>query len=53
MWISSTGGPVTLDRGDRLSFYFCSGYAFHAAAGSLRQTGDHRGRRRLLRTGPG
>jgi hypothetical protein len=25
--------PVTLQRADRLSFYFCSGYSFHTAAG--------------------
>jgi dienelactone hydrolase len=25
--------PVTLNRADRLSFYFCSGYSFHTAGG--------------------
>lgn len=32
--------PVTLERADRLSFYFCSGYAFHEADGTLVQNGD-------------
>ena len=32
--------PVTLNRADRLSFYFCSGYAFHTATGVLEQTTD-------------
>jgi hypothetical protein len=27
--------PVGLDRGSRLSFYFCSGYGFHSASGDL------------------
>jgi hypothetical protein len=27
--------PVTLVRADHLSFYFCSGYAFHTASGRL------------------
>jgi dienelactone hydrolase len=27
--------PVQLNRADRLSFYFCSGYAFHSSAGDL------------------
>lgn len=27
--------PVTLTRADRLSFYFCSGYAFHTGRGRL------------------
>ena len=32
--------PVTLNRADRLSFYFCSGYAFHSARGGLLRNGD-------------
>jgi dienelactone hydrolase len=32
--------PVTLARNSNLSFYFCSGYAFRSAGGSLRQNTD-------------
>jgi dienelactone hydrolase len=32
--------PVTLARADRLSFYFCSGYGFHKADGSLAADSD-------------
>lgn len=32
--------PVTLNRADRLSFYFCSGYAFRSNAGRLLADGD-------------
>jgi dienelactone hydrolase len=31
---------VTLHRGDRLSFYFCSGYAFHSHSGRLQRSLD-------------
>ena len=31
---------VTLQRADRLSFYFCSGYAFHAGTGQLLDNTD-------------
>ena len=31
---------VTLKRADRLSFYFCSGYAFHEADGTIVQNSD-------------
>jgi hypothetical protein len=32
--------PVTLKRADRLSFYFCSGYAFRSAAGRRLENSD-------------
>jgi dienelactone hydrolase len=32
--------PVTLSLPERLSFYFCSGYAFHTAGGALVQNAD-------------
>jgi dienelactone hydrolase len=32
--------PVALNRADRLSFYFCSGYAFRSAAGPRLETTD-------------
>jgi hypothetical protein len=32
--------PVTLERADRLSFYFCSGYAFRSSRGVLLTNGD-------------
>ena len=32
--------PVTLKRADHLSFYFCSAYGFHSAAGKLLSDGD-------------
>ena len=32
--------PVRLERADRLSFYFCSGYAFHSANGALLRNPD-------------
>jgi hypothetical protein len=32
--------PVTLERADRLSFYFCSGYAFRSSSGMLLANGD-------------
>jgi dienelactone hydrolase len=35
--------PVTLDRAQRLSFYFCSGYAFHSSAGALLSNRDVNG----------
>jgi dienelactone hydrolase len=38
--IGHVWAPVTLNRADRLSFYFCSGYAFHTATGVLEQTAD-------------
>jgi len=38
--ISAVWGPVTLNRSDRLSFYFCSGYAFRSNAGRLLQNLD-------------
>ncbi len=31
--IGAVWGPVTLNRPDRLSFYFCSGYAFRTLTG--------------------
>ena len=31
---------MTLKRADRLSFYFCSGYAFRSAAGALFENTD-------------
>jgi len=31
---------VALERAERLSFYFCSGYAFHTAGGRLRENLD-------------
>ena len=32
--------PVTLNRADRLSFYFCSGYDFQTAAGTRAYDND-------------
>ena len=32
--------PVEFERADHLSFYFCSGYAFHTADGRLRKDLD-------------
>jgi hypothetical protein len=37
---SGRWAPVRLNRADRLSFYFCSGYSFGAAAGRLLQDSD-------------
>ena len=43
-YLEPSGGgvwsPVTLQRADRLSFYFCSGYAFHTTSGTLVQDPD-------------
>jgi hypothetical protein len=35
--------PVALNRADRLSFYFCSGYSFHTAGGQLLDSTDMAG----------
>jgi dienelactone hydrolase len=32
--------PVTLHRGERLSFYYCSGYRFHRSSGALAHDDD-------------
>jgi hypothetical protein len=32
--------PVTLNRSSRLSFYFCSGYAFRSSSGAFRSDPD-------------
>ena len=32
--------PVVLQRGERLSFYYCSGYRFHRSGGGLAHNDD-------------
>jgi hypothetical protein len=45
--------PVEFERAEHLSFYFCSGYAFHTEIGAAAQEPRHRAGRRLLSAAAG